>query len=201
MMDSQNFPKHEPSFMQRKSSVGLVCAFLAFGMLGLAYLSVPLYSLLCQVTGYGGTPRILEARAYPVPAELGERRIRVRFDANVAPGLPWEFSPETPEVTLKLGETIAVPYRFKNVGDQPSTGVATFNVQPNAAGPYFGKIECFCFTDQTLAPSEERRESVVFSLDPQIVKEEGLENIDSLTLSYTFFPSKKRGVSEKEKAL
>jgi cytochrome c oxidase assembly protein subunit 11 len=176
--------------MQRKS-IGLFCAFFAFGMLGLAYLSVPLYSLLCQVTGYGGTPRTLpQAPAYS-PHTGEERSVRVLFDANVAPGLPWEFAPETSEISLKLGETVVVPYRFKNNGSETSTGVATYNVHPHTAGPYFGKIECFCFTDQTLAPGEEKRESVVFSLDPEMLKEEGLENVHAITLSYTFFPSKK----------
>ena len=159
---------------------------IALGMLGLAYASVPLYDLFCRVTGFGGTPIVRETEA----GKVLDRTIRVRLDANVAPGLAWRFTPETPEVELRIGETRTVSYTLTNTGSAPATGIATYNVYPPTSGGYFVKIQCFCFTDRTLAPGESQEAEVVFYVDPEIVKDSDLAQLRAITLSYTFFPSR-----------
>jgi len=164
----------------------LACAGLALGMVGLAYASVPLYDLFCKVTGFDGTPIV---RASNGSSVLG-RTISVRFDANVSPGLPWRFAPETPEVKVKLGETTTVTYKVTNTGSRASTGIATYNVQPDLAGAYFSKPECFCFTEQTLQPGETLESAVVFYVDPRLAEDADVKDLSSITLSYTYFPSR-----------
>jgi len=119
-----------------------------------------------------------------------DRTIAVRFDANVMSELNWTFAPETPEIRVKLGETTTVHYRITNKGKTPTTGIATYNVQPDLAGSYFSKLECFCFTEQTLKPGETLESAVVFYVDPRIVEDTDIKDIDSITLSYTYFPSR-----------
>jgi cytochrome c oxidase assembly protein subunit 11 len=155
-------------------------------MLGLAFASVPLYDLFCRVTGYDGTPLV---RTLPSERVL-DRIINVLFDANVAPGLNWRFTPETPTVTVKLGETTTVYYKVTNEGPARTTGIATFNVQPGLAGAYFMKIQCFCFTEQTLQPGETVESAVVFYVDPGLVQDPNVSGLQSITLSYTYFPAK-----------
>ncbi|WP_112663347.1 cytochrome c oxidase assembly protein [Microvirga flavescens] len=168
----------------RRTVIG--CAALVAGMVGLAYASVPLYDLFCKVTGFDGTPTVASSNA----SKALDRTIAVRFDANVAPGLNWRFSPETPEVKVKLGETTTVLYKVTNTGDKPTTGIATYNVQPDLAGTYFTKLECFCFTEQTIKPGETLESAVVFYVDPRLVTDSDIHNLSSITLSYTYFPSK-----------
>jgi cytochrome c oxidase assembly protein subunit 11 len=162
------------------------CVGIAVGMVGLAYASVPLYDLFCKVTGFGGTPIVRDANG----SQVTDRTIAVRFDSNVAPGLPWRFAPEQPEVKVRLGETTTVTYKVTNTGDKPSTGIATYNVQPDLAGTYFSKLECFCFTEQTLQPGETLESAVVFYVDPRLAEDRDVKDLTSLTLSYTYFPSK-----------
>jgi Cytochrome oxidase assembly factor len=164
----------------------LTCVGAAVGMIGLAYASVPLYDLFCKATGYDGTPSVRTAN----DSTVLDREISVRFDSNVAPGLNWRFSPETPEIKVKLGETTTVLYKVTNAGDKPTTGIATYNVQPDQAGTYFSKLECFCFTEQTLQPGETIESAVVFYVDPRLVEDSDVKDLSSLTLSYTYFPSK-----------
>jgi len=164
----------------------MACLATVVGMIGLAYASVPLYDLFCRVTGFDGTPLV---RSLPA-GEVVDREVSVRFDANVSPGLAWRFAPETPEVTVKLGETTTVLYRITNEGSAASTGVATFNVQPALVGAYFVKLECFCFTEQTLAPGESRESAVVFYVDPAMAQDPNVKDLRSITLSYTYFPAK-----------
>jgi cytochrome c oxidase assembly protein subunit 11 len=166
--------------------VAWACFGLAMFMVGAAYAAVPLYDLFCRLTGFGGTPLV---RTLPA-GEVLDREIAVRFDANVAPGLNWRFSAETPEVTVKVGETTTVLYRVTNTGTAPTTGIASYNVQPALAGAYFVKLECFCFTDQTIQPGETKESAVVFYVDPGIVQDPNVKDISSITLSYTYFPSK-----------
>ncbi|MGO4704724.1 cytochrome c oxidase assembly protein [Microvirga sp. 2MCAF38] len=168
----------------RRTVIG--CAALVVGMVGLAYASVPLYDLFCKVTGFDGTP----STASNNNTKMLDRTIAVRFDANVAPGLNWRFSPETPEVKVKLGETTTVLYKVTNTGDKPTTGIATYNVQPDLAGTYFTKLECFCFTEQTIKPGETLESAVVFYVDPRLVTDSDIKDLNSITLSYTYFPSK-----------
>src|SRR3712207_5042517 len=177
----------DPLELQRKMRrTAAACAGIVVGMTALAYASVPLYDLFCKVTGFGGTPVVRAENS----SDLAERTISVRFDANVSPGLPWRFSPETPEVRVRLGETTTVLYKVTNPGDRPSTGIATYNVQPDLAGTYFSKLECFCFTEQTLKPGETLESAVVFYVDPRLAEDRDVKDLSSITLSYTYFPSK-----------
>lgn len=161
-----------------------VCSAFVFGMVGMAYAAVPLYEMFCQVTGYGGTTQRVEQASDVVL----DRKIKVRFDANVAPGLAWSFTPVEREVELKIGETVQVLYKARNLAATPSAGRATFNVTPESAGAYFNKVECFCFTETALKPGEELEMPVVFFVDPAIVEPVETKNIHTLTLSYTFYP-------------
>lgn len=154
-----------------------------FAMIGVAYASVPLYRLFCQVTGYGGTTQRVEQAS----ATILDRSINVRFDSNTN-GVPWEFKPVRREVTLKIGETVQVMYTAKNLANRPVTGTATFNVTPQSAGAYFNKVECFCFTETELQPGETIEMPVVFFVDPAIVDAPETKDLKTLTLSYTFFP-------------
>lgn len=163
--------------------IAVSCAAFAVGMIGVAYASVPLYQLFCQVTGYGGTTQRAEAGS----SRVIDRTVIVRFDGNVASGLPWAFQPNDRQVTVKLGETREVSYRVKNNSDKAVTGQATFNVTPNAAGVYFNKIACFCFDNQTLQPGEELDMPIVFYVDPDMLEADELKNAPGITLSYTFF--------------
>ena len=162
-----------------------VVAVVAVSMVGLAYASVPLYKLFCQVTGFGGTTQI--ATQAPEQALLTAEPLAVRLDANVNPQLNWSFVPVEQEVSLKPGEEVTAIYRATNIGAMPSTGTATFNVTPQKAGPYFMKIECFCFTEQTLQPGESVDMPVRFFLDSEIVSDINTSDIDEIVLSYTFF--------------
>ncbi len=155
----------------------------AAGMAGLAYASVPLYRLFCQVTGFGGTTRV----AAEAPGAVAGRVVTVRFDANVARDLPWRFEPAVPAVKVAVGENVLAFYRARNVSNAPITGTATFNVTPHKAGSFFAKIECFCFTEQTLAPGETVELPVSFFIDPAILKDPEAEDVGEITLSYTFF--------------
>lgn len=157
--------------------VGMVAA-----MGTLVYFSVPLYRLFCEVTGYGGTTRASAA----TPSAVLDRQITVRFDANVAPGLPWTFVAPKP-VTLRLGEERVVAYKGKNVGTEPYLGTATFNVTPFKIGEYFNKVQCFCFTEQLLLPGEEKEFTVSFFVDPKLAEDRNANEVSTITLSYTFF--------------
>jgi cytochrome c oxidase assembly protein subunit 11 len=170
----------------------LACTGIVAGMVGLAYASVPLYDLFCRVTGFDGTPMVGTA---PVGQVL-DQTIAVRFDSNVAPGLNWHFAPETPQVTVRIGEPTTVLYKVTNQGSTPTTGIATFNVQPALAGAYFVKLECFCFTEQTLQPGESLESAVVFYVDPGLVQDPNVKDLNSITLSYTYFPAKEKPVAE-----
>ncbi|SDM70241.1 cytochrome c oxidase assembly protein subunit 11 [Methylobacterium phyllostachyos] len=166
----------------------LACAGLAVGMVGLAFASVPLYDAFCKATGYDGTPR--QGPALAASAARTNDSMVVHFDTNVAPGLPWKFAPETNSVEAKLGETKTVFFRVQNTGTKPSTGVATFNVQPGLMGGYFVKIACFCFNAQTLQPGETLDVPVVFYVDPAVRDDSNTAHLTEMTLSYTYFASK-----------
>jgi cytochrome c oxidase assembly protein subunit 11 len=175
-----------PDQTRRVRRTWIACAGVAVGMVGLAYASAPLYDLFCRVTGFDGTPIVSKGPS----REVLDRRIAVRFDANVAPGIDWRFSPETAQIEVKLGETTTVFYKVRNAGAAASTGVATFNVQPALAGAYFMKIQCFCFTEQTLQPGESVDFPVVFYVDPALAQDPNVKDLNGITLSYTYFPAK-----------
>ena len=163
-----------------------LCLGMVFSMAGLAYASVPLYQIFCQVTGFGGTPQ----RAETVDGiELSDRVISVRFDANTSTDLNWDFRPVDREVSVRLGEKRVINYVAENLSSQPISGMATFNVTPQSAGVYFNKIECFCFTDTRIEPGEKLEMPVVFFVDPELDEEKFMKSLNTITLSYTFFAS------------
>ena len=156
------------------------------GMLGLTFASAELYDLFCRATGYNGMTRVAGA----APKSISDRTVKVRFDANVAPGLPWRFEAEKAEIELKLGETAEVYYTIRNVSGRDAAGIASYNVQPEIAGSFFNKIQCFCFTEQTLKAGEARQEPVVFFVDPAMLADVDAQRVRTITLSYTFNPVK-----------
>lgn len=160
-------------------------AALGFGlfMFGAAYAMVPLYDMFCRLTGFGGATMVAERPADRVV----DHAIDVRFDANVAPSLPWRFQAETPRQTVKAGETHTMAYKVTNLSDQPVTGMASYNVAPLGTGRFFNKLQCFCFTEQTLGPHETREFSVVYFVDPAIADDPEGRTVNTITLSYTFF--------------
>lgn len=175
----------DKSSANRRLAYGL--AIFVGCMVGMAYAAVPLYQLFCQVTGYGGTTQKAEAEA----SQTIERMITVRFDANVSGGLNWDFKPMDKPVTLHVGETAQVAYKVVNQSTVPTSGTSTFNVTPAAAGIYFNKLECFCFTQQTVEAGGTVEMPVVFFVDPDIDKDPQMASIKTITLSYTFFPDEK----------
>jgi cytochrome c oxidase assembly protein subunit 11 len=162
-------------------------ALFAATMFGAAYAAVPLYEWFCRVTGFGGTTQVATA----APAEILDRKVEVRFDANVASGLSWRFFSEDTRVDVQLGEVKTIYYRVSNTTDRETTATASFNVTPPQTGLYFHKLQCFCFTEQTLAPGETRDMAVVFFVDPEMNAKRDLDDISTITLSYTFFPTPK----------
>ncbi len=168
---------------QRNTRTALIMALLVAAMLGLAFASVPLYRLFCQVTGFAGTTQRAEQAPGAIAGHIG-----VRFDANVHPGLPWKFEPVERTVRIAPGARTQIFYRATNLVARPTTGQAVFNVSPDTVGQYFSKIECFCFTEQTLKPGESVDMPVVFFVDPKIRDNPDTRDIDEITLSYTFYP-------------
>ena len=167
----------------RNRVVGTRAALFGLAMLALAFASVPLYRVFCQVTGFDGTPMRADSAPGAVAGNVG-----VRFDANINPGLPWTFVPEQETVRIRPGERTTIYYKSANLTARSTTGQATFNVSPEQAGKYFSKIECFCFTEQTLKPGERVRMPVVFFVDPKLREDPATRDIDEITLSYTFYP-------------
>jgi cytochrome c oxidase assembly protein subunit 11 len=162
-----------------------LAALVAAAMAGLAFASVPLYRLFCQVTGFAGTTQM--AVGAEAPGAVGQR-ISVRFDAGTGGGLPWRFRPEQPTQRIAIGERSIAFYTARNLSGRAMTGTATFNVTPANAGQYFTKIQCFCFNEQRLEPGQEVRMPVVFYVDPKILDDPDARRISEITLSYTFYP-------------
>ncbi len=178
-----------PSLQRRNLNVLMILVGVVAGMTGLAYASVPLYRMFCQVTGFGGTPQ----RAATAPVEISDRTMRVTFTADVAGDLGWRFQPMQRSLELKVGENKLAYYVAENLEDKPVTGRATFNVSPDMFGAYFTKIECFCFTEQTLQPGQRVEMPVSFFIDPAVLDDPKLKNLNEITLSYTFFRDKAAG--------
>ena len=177
-------PADAPSGSNRR--LLMVLALVVGGMVGLAYASVPLYQLFCQVTGYGGTTQVAAASGETV---IPDHPVKIRFDANISPSLNWRFEAVDAPLTLNPGEEVVINYRATNLGDAPSTGTSTYNVTPVKAGPHFMKIDCFCFIEQTLQPGESVLMPVRFFIDPEIVTDSNTSDVDEIILSYTFFPA------------
>ncbi len=181
---------------RRNARTGVVLTGIVAGMIGLAFASVPLYRLFCQVTGYGGTTQVAEA----APGAVAERVIKVRFNADIGPGLPWVFKPVQREIALKIGESGLATFRARNLSDAAVTGTSTFNVTPLKAGQYFSKVQCFCFTELRLEAGQELDMAVSFFVDPEILSDRNLDDVKTITLSYTFFRAPGDTEAEAEQA-
>ncbi len=178
---------------RRHRAIAAWCAVVVVAMVGASYAAVPLYRLFCQVTGYDGTPR----RAAQPSERVVERTVTVRFDGNVAPGLPWRFEPVQNTMTVKLGENAVATYRATNTSDRRIVATATYNILPEIAAPYFNKVQCFCFTEQALEPGQTAELALSFFIDPEIVGDKDARGVTHVTVSYTFYPVAAPGVAEK----
>jgi cytochrome c oxidase assembly protein subunit 11 len=177
---SRHFDKNP---LRRDVLVAACCGAVAVGMVGAAYAAVPLYNWFCRTTGFGGTTQVAEK----APDRILGRTLIVRFDSNVAPGLPWKFQPEKNEIRVRIGEVATVHYRVVNEAAREIAGQASYNVSPPTVGAYFDKINCFCFTEQRLKAGETREMAVVFYIDPSIVEDRDQNGLSTITLSYTFY--------------
>jgi cytochrome c oxidase assembly protein subunit 11 len=177
-------PKSPAPVLRRDLLVGFCCGGLVAVMIGLSFAAVPLYSWFCRTTGYGGTTQVAKAP----PSKVSDRTITVRFDSNVAAGLPWRFVPEQRTIDVKLGQVATVYYSVTNEAARVTAGQAGYNVSPSTVGIYFEKINCFCFTEQTMKPGERRDMAVVFYVDPKLAEDAEQNKVDLITLSYTFYP-------------
>jgi cytochrome c oxidase assembly protein subunit 11 len=186
--------QHEASAASRKTAarrltrdalVASICGFVVVLMVGASYAAVPFYNWFCRATGFNGTTQV--ATSAPAGAPLA-RSITVRFDANVAPGLPWKFEPEQNAIEVNIGQVVTVFYTVTNQSARSTTAQAAYNVAPLAVGAYFQKINCFCFTEQTMAAGEKREMPVVFYVDPALAADHENDGLNSITLSYTFYP-------------
>lgn len=162
------------------------------GMTALSFASVPLYRLFCQVTGYGGTPQIVSA----APDVISDRQITIRFNSDVDPDLPWAFKPVQRTVKVRIGEERLAFYQATNQSEKTLVGTAVFNVTPLKAGLYFNKIQCFCFDEQRLKPGESAQMPVSFFIDPEMLQDPNLDEVKTITLSYTFFRALSTGDQE-----
>jgi cytochrome c oxidase assembly protein subunit 11 len=169
----------------RDAAVAAICGLVVVLMVSASYAAVPFYNWFCRTTGFNGTTQV--ATSAPASAPLA-RKIAVRFDANVAAGLPWKFEPEQTEINVRIGEVVTVFYTVTNQAARATTGQAAYNVAPLTVGAYFQKINCFCFTEQTMAAGEKREMPVVFYVDPALVNDRDNDGLNSITLSYAFYP-------------
>jgi cytochrome c oxidase assembly protein subunit 11 len=180
--------------LKRDIVVAAACGAVVALMVGASYAAVPFYTWFCRVTGYGGTTQVAER----APGQVLDRTLAIRFDSNVTPGLPWKFVPEQNEIRVRVGEVATVHYKVVNEAAREITAQASYNVSPPQVGSYFNKINCFCFTQQTLKAGETREMAVVFYVDPSIAKDREQDDLNTITLSYTFYrlPDAARPVAE-----
>jgi len=173
--------------LSRDVLVASICGGVVALMVGASYAAVPFYNWFCRATGFNGTTQV--ASSAPATGPIA-RKIAVRFDSNVAPGLPWKFVPEQTEIEVNIGQVTTIYYTVTNQAARTTAGQAAYNVAPLTVGSYFQKINCFCFTEQTMAPGEKREMPVVFYVDPSIVSDHDNDGLNTITLSYTFYPVK-----------
>ena len=187
--------------MTRRSARDAVVAFACGGfvavMVGVSFAAVPLYSWFCRTTGFGGTTQV----AKTTPDQISGRVVTVRFDSNVAPGLPWSFAPEKNTIDVRLGQVVTVYYKVANQAARATVGQAGYNVSPPTVGIYFEKINCFCFTTQTMQPGEIRDMAVVFYVDPKLADDSEQDRVRTITLSYIFYPAREPEAPVNESAV
>ena len=179
----------------RNLRTGFVAVLIALAMLALGFAAVPLYRMFCQLTGFAGTTQRSETGV--APGGVVGKLINVRFDGNVSPSLPWRFAPEKNVARVAIGARQMAFFTATNLSNEPITGTASFNVTPDQAGQYFTKIQCFCFTSQTLKPGETVRMPVIYYVDPAMLKDKDARNFNEITLSYTFYRDKSAVDSER----
>jgi cytochrome c oxidase assembly protein subunit 11 len=184
MAEASTHHSQTPPRRRRDLMVAAACGVFVGVMVGAAYAAVPLYNWFCRTTGFAGTTQV----ATSAPGQVLDRTITVRFDANVTGGLPWKFVPERTSIDVKIGDVLTVMYRATNESARETVGQAVYNVTPLTAGAYFQKINCFCFTEQRLKGGETREMPVVFYVDPALVKDSDQDTLDTITLSYSFYP-------------
>jgi cytochrome c oxidase assembly protein subunit 11 len=177
-------PSADRAASRRDVMLAASCGVFVAVMVGAAYAAVPLYNWFCRTTGFGGTTQVSTA----APSQVLGRTITVRFDANVAPGLPWRFVPEKNSVDVRIGEVLTVNYLVTNLAARDTVGQASYNVTPPTTGAYFQKINCFCFTEQSMKAGETREMPVVFYIDPALAQDAEQNGLNTITLSYTYFP-------------
>jgi cytochrome c oxidase assembly protein subunit 11 len=183
-MTLSSIPSVRRTSRRRDVVVAAACGAFVAVMLGAAYAAVPLYNWFCRTTGFGGTTQVSTAP----PAQMLGRTVTVRFDANVAPGLPWRFVPEKNSIDVRIGEVLTVNYSVTNLAARDTVGQASYNVTPPTTGAYFQKINCFCFTEQSMKAGETREMPVVFYVDPALAQDAEQNGLNTITLSYTYFP-------------
>jgi cytochrome c oxidase assembly protein subunit 11 len=190
----ENKPVPKKSILSRDVTVAVVCGMVVALMIGASYAAVPFYNWFCRTTGFAGTTQVSEK----APDHVLGRTLTIRFDSNVTPGLPWKFEPEQNEINLRIGQVTTVHYKVTNLAAREITAQAGYNVSPPQVGAYFKKINCFCFTQQTMKPGETREMTVVFYVDPSIVKDSDQDQLNTITLSYTFYriPNPEKPVAE-----
>jgi cytochrome c oxidase assembly protein subunit 11 len=181
-MSARNSRDSKP-LQRRDLAVAAACGVFVATMVGAAYAAVPFYNWFCRATGFQGTTQV----ATSAPGNVLERKIRIRFDANVTGNLPWRFEPDQTSIEARIGEVVTVGYTVVNESARETVGEASYNVTPPTVGAYFSKINCFCFTEQRLKPGEKRDMTVVFFVDPALVKDPDQDDLNSITLSYTMY--------------
>ena len=177
--------QNQNNLKAQNKKVIFIITFVGMLMLSLSYAAVPLYDIFCRVTGFGGTTQI----ASSAPGSTGNPNINIRFESNITDSLNWDFYSKTKTVKIPMGEEKTIYYFAKNLSDEPIVGTATFNVTPAKAGQYFMKIDCFCFVEQLLNPGESMNMPVTFFIDPDLYKDENVQEVNEITLSYTFMKS------------
>ncbi|MGQ4275264.1 cytochrome c oxidase assembly protein [Terrihabitans sp. B22-R8] len=187
----------QAQLQRRHRRTALYCGIFVASMVGAAYAAVPLYDLFCRATGFGGTTQVAQA----APDAVHSRTVRVRFDANVAPGLDWGFRPVQREMVVRVGEANLAFFEARNRSGKDSWGTATYNVTPDTTGAYFNKIQCFCFDQQQLTANEKLDMPIQFFVDPSFLEDAEMDNVNTITLSYTFFaaqpPAKQAGLAKR----
>ena len=177
--------QNQNNLKAQNKKVIFIITLVGMLMLSLSYAAVPLYDIFCRVTGFGGTTQI----ALSAPGSTGHPNINIRFESNITDSLNWDFYSKTKTVKIPMGEEKTIYYFAKNLSDEPIVGTATFNVTPAKVGQYFMKIDCFCFVEQLLNPGESMNMPVTFFIDPDLYKDENVQEVNEITLSYTFMKS------------